>query len=322
MTYHQCCGSREFLAVESLSVTSRILRTIIAAGALGAISIVYSEALFWARWRSTDSIGEYLLTWLAYSLVALLVLMLIERFGLRGVLGIALAGAVFGWLVEGAVAVTLYEDLPWSISWTGLAWHELITVVGGWLLVPRALASWPMRRLVRWAILVGAVWGVWAITWRVEDGFWTPVGSFAIYAFGAAALLSGGYVLWQRAYVSVPFRRWVVLVISALLGASAVTQAGAIAIVLPLLVGGVVVAMLVGRGDFEGPDLVPEESIPSTSLLALPIAAVTALVVFAALQSANVVSNTAALFYLLAMPGGLILLILAVSRAFKSLGSR
>lgn len=307
-------------AVESLSVTSRILRTIIAAGALGAISVVYSEALFWARWRSTDSAGGYALSWLAYSLVSLLVLMLIERFDLRGVLGLVLAGAVFGWLVEGAVATTLYDDLPWSISWTGLAWHDLITVVGGWLLVPRAMATWSPRRLVRWSILVGAAWGMWAVTWRVEDGFWTPIGTFTLFAFASAAVLAVGYLVWQRTYLPVPWRRGAAVAIAAVLAVSAFVQAGASALILVLLVGAVVGVMTVGRGGFEGPLLAADQVF--TGLVALPVAAASASVVFAALQRADAVVNTAALFYLFTMPAGLILLIMAVSRSLKRLGAR
>ncbi len=290
-----------------------------AIGALGAISVVYSEALFWARWRPDDSVGGYLVTWAAYSLVAYLTLTAIEHFGVRGVLGIALAGAVFGWLVEGAVAVTLYEDLPWSISWTPLAWHGLFTVVFGWFLVPRALAAWPLRRLVRWSVLVGAVWGIWAITWRAQDGSWTPISSFGFFAFGAAAVLVLGYVLWQRVYVPVRPQRWLVLAATTLLALAAAIQVGAIVVVLPVLVGVVVVVMKTGQGKFDGSELVPEEPIRPSALTAPPIAAATALVVYAALQSANVVSNTAAVFYLLTMPGGFVVLIAAISRVLKGM---
>jgi len=298
---------------------ARFLRRAAAIGALGAISVVYSEALFWARWRPGDSVGGYLVTWAAYSLVAFLTLTAIEHFGVRGTLGIALAGAVFGWLVEGAVAVTLYEDLPWSISWTPLAWHGLFTVVFGWFLVPRALATWPFRRLVRWSVLVGTVWGIWAITWRAQDGSWTPVLSFGLFAFGAAVVLVLGYVLWQRAYVPVRPQRWLILAAATLLALSAAVQAGAIVVVLPVLVGAVVAVMKVGRGKFDGSELVPEAPIRPSALTAPLIAAATAVAIFAALQSANVVSNTAAVFYLLTMPGGFVVLIAAVSRVLKGM---
>ncbi|NOY54722.1 MAG: hypothetical protein GXP34_01925 [Actinobacteria bacterium] len=298
---------------------ARFLRRTVAIGALGAISVVYSEALFWARWRPGDSVGGYLVTWAAYSLVVYLVLAAIEHFGVRGVLGIALAGAIFGWLVEGAVAVTLYRDLPWSISWTALAWHGLLTVVFGWFLVPRALATWPLRRLVRWSVLVGAVWGIWAIGWRVQDGSWTPVVSFGLFAFGTALVLVLGYVLWQRAYVPARPQRWLILGAAALLALSAAIQAGAIAVVLPALVGVVVVVMRTGRGRFDGSGLVPEEPIRASALTAPPIAAASAVVVYAALQSANVVSNTAAVFYLFSMPAGFVVLVAAVSSVLKGM---
>ena len=54
--------------------------------------------------------------------------------------GVILVGALYGWLVEGVVAATVYGPLPVSLVWTGVAWHGLLTVgVGWWILLPRAV---------------------------------------------------------------------------------------------------------------------------------------------------------------------------------------
>lgn len=54
-----------------------------------------------------------------------------------------LVGAFFGWLVEGVFAMTLFGAegilFPFTISWTGLAWHAIISVVLGWYVLQQAL---------------------------------------------------------------------------------------------------------------------------------------------------------------------------------------
>lgn len=44
-------------------------------------------------------------------------------------------------LIDGMVAATVIDDLPASVSYTGLARHALFTVLLGWWWVPRVLAA-------------------------------------------------------------------------------------------------------------------------------------------------------------------------------------
>ena len=56
-------------------------------------------------------------------------------------------------MTEGIVVQTAYEDLPLSLSFTGLAWHALISVWVGWYAVRRALFSGLKATLLLSAII-------------------------------------------------------------------------------------------------------------------------------------------------------------------------
>lgn len=66
--------------------------------------------------------------------------------------------ACFGWIEERALTGTTFADLPFSLVWTALAWHAVVTVLVGWWWLPRRLAAGTRSGLVGCA-LVGLVWG-------------------------------------------------------------------------------------------------------------------------------------------------------------------
>ena len=104
--------------------------------ATGYILFFYSERLFWSFPRPGDTFADLLLTWVVYSLLAWVFLLLVRQCRIAAFPALFLAGAVFGWLAEGVVVDTMYGNkdnpFPASISFTGLAWHALISVGVGW----------------------------------------------------------------------------------------------------------------------------------------------------------------------------------------------
>src|SRR4030095_14345516 len=141
----------------------RILKNTVQVLATGYIFVYFSEHLFWARVRPDASLGGWFGAWVAYSLMAYVFLILISHFRVRNIWALFLAGAAFGWIDEGIVVQTAYEMLPLSISFTGLAWHALITVWIGWYAMRKSLlfsATWSMLRL---AITIGVFYSLWAI---------------------------------------------------------------------------------------------------------------------------------------------------------------
>lgn len=177
----------------------------------GYILVFYSEHLFWAHIRADDSLKNWMTAWLAYSLLAYLFLFVVDHFRVRSAAALFLAGAVFGWLTEGVVVQTTYESLPLSISFTGLAWHALISVMVGWYMVRRALQGKSWLRVFGLACLIGLIFGLWAVCWWLEpDGKVSSLTEFSIFALTITALVMTAYFVadWC-ASVPIVWNRWI-----------------------------------------------------------------------------------------------------------------
>jgi len=167
--------------------------------ACGYILVYFSEHLFWAHAKPDDTWLGWILTWLIYSLTSYIFLSAIALFRLRSFWELFLAGAIFGWLTEGIIVQTVYEELPLSISFTGLAWHALISVCMGWYALRRAIQK-SLWRTAWLSALIGLVYGFWAITWWVEsDGMMlTPTADFFQFSFVATLFAILAYWLYDR----------------------------------------------------------------------------------------------------------------------------
>ena len=85
--------------------------------AAGFILYFYSERVFWSMYRPGDGLAPYVLAPLLYALYAYVLLIIIDAFRVRSLAALFIAGAVFGWLGEGIVAMTLFgSDLPFPFS--------------------------------------------------------------------------------------------------------------------------------------------------------------------------------------------------------------
>ena len=138
----------------------------------GYILFFFSERVFWSFWRPSDSLREFVITWLVYCLLGCIFLDLVRRFRVASFAPLFLCGAVFGWVGEGVVVDTLYGNesnpFPLSISFTGLAWHALLSVGVGWYLTGRALTEEKPTRIILVSLAVGVGWGLWAVWWPAE----------------------------------------------------------------------------------------------------------------------------------------------------------
>lgn len=293
----------------------RIIRLLTQVLATGFIFFYFSELLFWARPRPGDSPGGWLATWMAYSALAFIFLVIVNYFRVRSIWAVFLAGAAFGWLGEGLVVQTAYEQLPLSISFTGLAWHALITVWVGWYAVRKSLHSPDSIAVLKVCALVGLGFGLWAISWWGEpDGGVSTIQEFAAFSFIATtfAIFAYRFSDWGSAEKFDPVC-WSVMIIGGLallyfLFISIPAQPLA-ALVLPVLLGLVYLGLRWNRqSEPEGSLLDPFESyVPPwkyACLLAIPVCAV-------AIYSLAVVLDlrwrTNWVLYLVTTPSGFIL---------------
>ncbi len=160
----------------------------------GYILFFFSERVFWSFWRPVDNLPDFLITWIAYCLLGWVFLDLVRCFRVASFSSLFLCGAVFGWVGEGVVVDTLYGNptnpFPLSISFTGLAWHALLSVSVGWYLIGRALTEEKPTRTALVSLAVGIGWGLWAVWWPTELGkdADTSVWGFASHALPCSTL--------------------------------------------------------------------------------------------------------------------------------------
>ncbi len=299
-----------------------MLKQLIASAANGYILMYFSEHVFWAHVRPEDSLGDWLAGWLIYSLAGYLLLALIATARVRTIWALFLAGAVFGWLVEGVFVQTTYEALPLSVSWTALAWHALLSVWVGWYAVRRALRQ-SMLRTTLLAGVVGVGYGLWAITWWLEPGIAvaTPV-AFADFAFVTTGLwiLAHAVFAWAAPALRRP-NPALTLAVSALFPvyfAFVAVPAAPIAIgVLPILLVPAAFGLWANRRNPGDGDLLDEAPIPLRRFLGLGMVPVSAVLVYALAYVFGWQWHTNWIVYVITTPLGFLLFGIAIFKCWR-----
>jgi hypothetical protein len=305
----------------------RTIKTLLAVLATGYILMYFSEILFWARPRPGDSLGGWLGTWLVYSFTGFILISIIGHFQARSIWALFLAGAVFGWLTEGLVVQTAYEDLPLSLSFTGLAWHALISVVVGWWILRRVVQR-GMNTTLYLSAAIGLGYGLWAIHWwQAPDGGVAAIPDFMMYSLMPTLLLVAAYWIVDR-LLPEPFipNRWVVLAATVLLAIYfiivTVPVTGLASAILPLLLLVILLTLRHNRQVEERDDPVevspkPHPGWSYLNLLAIPgIAGI----VYALATGLELRWNTNWVLYLITTPAGFILFFLSLWKIWQKRG--
>jgi hypothetical protein len=308
-------------------VTQSAARRILLVLSAGYILMFFSEHVFWARYRpGTDGIAHYLSTWAAYSLTGYAVLAVISIFRVRRPAGVFLAGAVFGWLVEGVVVGTTYENLPFSISFTGLAWHALISFVIGLWVLPNILSR-NRKRLLPAVIGMGLFFGAWAIGWNVNDAeYHASALAFSLFAAAAAALLIPAYGIFtalRRSPVSIHPAEGGGLFLAALLFFAFRAAAQPVALcILPVLMGVTIAALWRNRRNTAAGSLLAEPlpPVPAWAWAAFLLLAAVAAGIYIPAARFGWTLQTHILFYLLLTPLGFILFFVSLWRTWRDRG--
>lgn len=167
--------------------------------------------------RGWAAFPELMISIYVYGLFAYLFLIVLDRFAVRSLAGLLLAGSIFGWATEALVVPVVYEAPPVSFLWPSVGWHALIDVIAGWYLLRLAMRrlAWPFLALLFAAL--GVVWAFWATwTWSATE---EPPAVYSVAEFWTIVLGTGaswiiGTVLADIA-ARYPFRAsiWEVLAI-------------------------------------------------------------------------------------------------------------
>src|SRR5688572_23624316 len=231
----------------------------------GFLLFFFSERLFWTVFKPGDRVMDLVITWLAYSVLACVFLNILKRSNAGELPRVALAGAVYGWLAEGALVGTLYgtessAPFPLSIVQTGLSWHMLISVVVGWHFLMGAVREGFFVKTAVISAGVGLFWAAWApFQWRETPPVVISIGAFAAHGAINGVLLAMvcGFLsgdAWNR-YKPGWFGLGVSILFLAVFYSAQVKALGfRPLILLPLLVGGVLGLLWWTRGKSGSPD--------------------------------------------------------------------
>ncbi len=304
----------------------RVLKNITLVLSTGYIFVYFSEHMFWARTRPEDSFWGWVAVWVAYSLAAFIFLHIVTHFKVTNRWALFLAGAAFGWITEGIIVQTTYESLPLSISWTGLAWHALITIWIGWYALRQRLTPLASFGTLKLAALIGVGYGLWAIFWWLEpDGGVATLSEFSAFVLATSVLVTIAYWLatWSAAEPFTP-NRWVTRIIYGFFLLYylfiAIPAVPVAAIVLPILLGLVYFGLRKNKQKEQSDSSIINISgvahpLNYLSLLALPA---TAILVYAVALSFNLQWQTNWLVYLITTPLGFILFFISLYKISKT----
>ncbi|MBN2390167.1 MAG: hypothetical protein JXR84_05570 [Anaerolineae bacterium] len=302
----------------------RLIKQFLGTLATGYILMFYSEFLFWARVRPEDSLSEWVSTWLLYSLLAYVLLSMLARFHVASAWALFLAGACFGWLIEGVIVQTAYDALPLSLSFTGLAWHALVSVWVGFYGVSRGLVA-GIGSVLAWSVSIGTVYGFWSIAWWVEpDGGMVHPRAFASFSIMITLLLMIAYWVYGHTIPN-SFRsnRTVEVIVSLLLVCYfifvTIPIVGFVSMILPILLLGLLSTLRHNKQVESGVTLLKKESRVRKvwhylGLLALPL---TASLFYIFAFALGIRWHTNRIVYLVTTPAGFILLIVSCIKIWR-----
>lgn len=183
--------------------------------ASGFVLMFYSEFYFLNEGPGAEFVGHWrtnpmgLFVWLGefsffYATWGAILLTYIGLFRVRSFWSLIIAGALFGWAVEGIMITVMYIDLPGSITWPSVGWHAVVDVLVGWGLVRRVLHRNNYLHTALTAVALGIFWGVWCTWYWVDlprEAMETPplpAGVFAPYAIVLTVLLTLSYIVMDK----------------------------------------------------------------------------------------------------------------------------
>jgi len=123
-----------------------------------AILVFFSEKTFWyiQGYKLAPIILYYLIPTFFF-------LWSLQNYSADNLFSLFLGGALFGFITEGVLTTTLYEDGYFhlmSISYTSLGWHAIFSTTFGWYFLHKWLIKRDIKKIVRFSIVTWIIFVV------------------------------------------------------------------------------------------------------------------------------------------------------------------
>ncbi|GEM_PF-2070558 len=174
----------------------------------GAAAFVFSELVFLnegpvARLTAggTEAITVLVEFVLIYAGFAYVTLVALWSCGVRDWRSLVFAGALMGWLIEGAVIPQVYEAPPLSFFWPSLGWHMTITFGVAWVALPLVMRNTGWGTQLALYTGAGIAWPGWGRLFFAEDAAMTlpgPAGFAGLAAVAGLVLIAGRWLADRR----------------------------------------------------------------------------------------------------------------------------
>lgn len=285
----------------------------------GVIFVVFSELMFWGRYDFVHkAVSDFVPTIIVYSFMAYAFLIVVHVFRVSNLYALFMAGAVFGWLCEGVFVQTMYNDFPLNISFTGLAWHSILTVCCGWYLFRKALLLKNPVSTMKASVVGGLLWALWSVWWWVNKGLISTPSEYALYALITGAIL----IVCLRISAMIPssiFRpspgEIITISVIFLLYYFFVTiNASNLAFfVLPVCMGLAFYALSMNKERESAPDVIQQldGKVYPMNYAALLVMPAVSIIVYSLLYYAHLRLRTGPVFYIILVPAGFILFLVS-----------
>lgn len=175
----------------------------------GAILVVVSE--FWF-YRVDEEVDTHLIL-LAYGFLGYFFLIVMKRFRVQSFDSFFITACMLGFLVEGVLVPVVYSGLPFTLVWTSMAWHALLSVYVVWYVFRQVMVHSSVFKVCLFHIAVGVFLGLWnSYMWNAREVVgssevlfeWQPIMPFIVQFSMAYVLFVVGHIIFERVYRTSP----------------------------------------------------------------------------------------------------------------------
>lgn len=122
-----------------------------------AIIVSFSEYWFYEVTSDVNSLGIVLF----YGILCYFTLILSQKYNVSNWNSFFILAFILGLIIEGTIVYYLYTGLPFTILWTSLAWHALLSVGVGWYVYHKIMSKGSLSLVILLNIIIGICLGLW-----------------------------------------------------------------------------------------------------------------------------------------------------------------